>query len=366
MFFLARRNLFSERTRFVISIGGVAFAVLLILIIGGLYRGWQTKLTAYLASIQAELWVGQEGSADTTHSMSFLPAVLASELEQVPGVRAVDAFMGRQIMVTDKGKDYRIFLVGFNPSSGRNGPLEIREGTADIRDGQVIIDEAFARKARYQLGDTVPVAGKQLSVAGISRGGNSLIYQYAFVTENDVREILQLGPLINYFLMQTSDPDAVRATLGERFPQLNVMSKQQFIDNNKAIVTEAFLPIVGVLFVIAFLVGSAIVGLTIYTATIEKSREYGVLKAIGAANGVLYRVVLEQSILAGVIGFLIGLILSFLVGAVANRFVSGFITSIGLLDIVFVFGASMLMSLLAAWIPTRRLASLDPALVFKS
>lgn len=366
MFFLARKNLFAEKTRLIMSISGVAFAVLLILVLGGLYRGWQTKITAYIDSLDTDLVVGQAGSADTTHSMSFLPATLTNELQQVPGVTRVDEFMGRQITVNDKGQEWRIFIVGIDPAAGRNGPLKMVSGTADISDGQVIIDQAFSRKAGYGLGDIVPIAGRRLTVAGISTGGNSLIYQYTFVTANDVRQILQLGPLVNYFLVSSSNPTGVSASLERQFPELNVMTRGEFAANNRKIVTEVFLPIVGILFVIAFIVGSAIVGLTIYTATIEKSREYGVLKAIGSSNGLLYRVVLEQSFIAGAAGFVIGLGLSFLVSWLAGYFISGFITAVGLADIGLVFITAMLMSLLAAWIPARRLASIDPALVFKA
>lgn len=366
MFFLARRNLFAEKTRLIMSISGIAFAVLLILVLGGLYRGWQTKLTVYLQSLDADLVVGQAGSADTTHSMSFLPASMADQLRQVPGVTQVDDFMGRQTMVTDKGQDFRVFLVGFDPGSGRNQPIGIKKGTDNIQDGQIVIDEAFARKAGYALGDTVPLAGQKMTVAGISTQGNSLIYQYVFVTKTDARTILQLGPQTNYFLVKAADTATAQQRLRQSFPALNVMTKEDFIANNKKLVTETFLPIVGILFVIAFIVGSAIVGLTIYTATIEKSREYGVLKAIGSSNGTLYRVVLAQSLIAGTIGFVVGLALSFLVSWVTSYVVSGFISTIGWLDALEVFGAAMLMSLLASWIPARRLASIDPALVFKS
>ncbi len=348
------------------SIGGVAFAVLLILVLGGLYRGWQTKLTVYLQSLDADFVIGQPGSADTTHSMSFLPADLANRLRLVRGVTVVDEFIGRQIMVEDKGQEYRVFLVGYDPSTSRNRPLGLKSGSLDIIDGQAVIDEAFARKGGYGLGDMVPIAGATFTVAGISSQGNSLIYQYVFVTKADARTILQLGPQTNYFLVKASDAGAVQAELSKQFPELNVMSKDEFVLNNKKLVTETFLPIVGILFIIAFGVGSAIVGLTIYTATIEKSREYGVLKAIGSSNSTLYRVVLAQSFIAGAIGYVIGLVLSLIVSWIASYAVSGFISSIGWLDALLVFGVAMLMSLLASWIPARRLASIDPALVFKS
>lgn len=366
MLFLARKNLFAEKTRLLISIGGVAFAVLLMFVIGGLYRGWQTKLTVYLQSLTADFVVGQQGSADTTHSMSFLPASLGATVRQVVGVTDLDDFMGRQIMVSKDTKEYRIFLVGFDPKTGQNGPLGITAGTKDIRDGQVVIDRAFARKSGYALGSTMSIAGQPLTVAGISTQGDGLIYQYVYVTKNDARAILQLGPMINYFLVQAADLASTRERLVQQFPELTIMTKQEFIDNNRALVTETFLPIVGVLVAIAFFVGSAIVGLTIYTATIEKSREYGMLKAIGSSNGLLYRIVLEQSLIAGTIGFALGLALSLVVSWLASLLVAGFISTISVQDAFGVFGAAVLMSLIAAWVPARRLGSIDPALVFKS
>ena len=57
---------------------------------------------------------------------------------------------------------------------------------------------------------------------------------------------------------------------------------------------------------IGFLVGGAVIALTTYTATIEKARDFGVLKAIGASDRFLYRIVVEQSVIVGVAGAAIG------------------------------------------------------------
>ena len=70
---IARRNLLQERTRLLISVGGVAFSVMLILILAGLYGGWKVRVTAYIDRVQADLWVAQDGASDMFHSGSFLP-----------------------------------------------------------------------------------------------------------------------------------------------------------------------------------------------------------------------------------------------------------------------------------------------------
>ena len=85
---VARRNLFAEKGRFAMSVGGVAFAVLLILIVVSLYRGWSATGSIY-TKLPGEVWIAQAGTSDPFHSTSLLPAGRAAELRRVPGVVAV-------------------------------------------------------------------------------------------------------------------------------------------------------------------------------------------------------------------------------------------------------------------------------------
>ncbi|MBI1885714.1 MAG: FtsX-like permease family protein [Chloroflexi bacterium] len=106
-------------------------------------------------------------------------------------------------------------------------------------------------------------------------------------------------------------------------------------------------------------------GLTIYTATVEKAREYGILKAVGFTNRYLYRVVLEQSLVTGLIGFVVGMGLTLVAGPFAQNLVPQFVILVRWQDLLAVFGVTLLMALFAAYIPVRRLAQIDPVAVFK-
>jgi putative ABC transport system permease protein len=117
--------------------------------------------------------------------------------------------------------------------------------------------------------------------------------------------------------------------------------------------------------IISFIVGLAVAGLTIYTATIEKAREYGILKAEGFTNRDLYRLVFEQSLVTGLLGFLIGAGLTLIVAPFAQQSVPQFVVFVRWQDIGAVAGTTLVMSLLAAYIPIRRLTSIDPVSVFK-
>jgi putative ABC transport system permease protein len=118
--------------------------------------------------------------------------------------------------------------------------------------------------------------------------------------------------------------------------------------------------------VLAFIVGLAVAGLTIYTSTIEKAREYGILKAVGFKNSYLYRLVFEQAITTGAIGFAVGLALTLAFGPFATDLVPQFVTLTRWQDVTFVFFATAIMSMLAGYVPVQRLARIDPTSVFKA
>nr|MDQ6928504.1 FtsX-like permease family protein [Actinomycetota bacterium] len=101
-------------------------------------------------------------------------------------------------------------------------------------------------------------------------------------------------------------------------------------------------------------------------ATVEKTREYGVLKAIGVSNRRLYVIVLQQSLLAAMGGLVFGCVLSLLLGPAVERIVPVFVTQIRVGDIVFASVGALLMAVAASFVPARRMARLDPAEVFRA
>src|SRR3990172_4633893 len=85
---VARRNLFAEKGRFAISVAGVAFAVLLILVVLALYRGFSRSGQTF-EELPGELWVVQQGTTDPFHSESLVQRSQLEAVESVPGVLAV-------------------------------------------------------------------------------------------------------------------------------------------------------------------------------------------------------------------------------------------------------------------------------------
>lgn len=365
---IARKNLFQEKTRLLISVGGVAFSVMLILILLGLYRGWNEKLTRYVEEVNADVWVLQKGAADMFHSTSLFPNTTAEQIREIRGVEEVSLMVGRQISFMLNNQDAHLIVMGYDTTTGVGGPTEIIEGNNIPRSGEIIIDEVFMNAKDLNLGDTINIHDNQYNIVGISTGGNLVSFQYSFMPINDARQLLQMTDITNYALVKFA-PNRNRDTIIEQIERkhqnLDVLTKQEFGENNKQQITESFLPIIYVLVVIGFVVGLAVISLTIYTATIEKSKEYGVLKAIGASNAKLYQIIFEQTAIAGIIGSIVGIGLTFVVSIIARIIEPGFVTYYIWQDAMLVFGFVAIMIIGAAYLPLRRILAIDPAIVFK-
>ena len=135
---------------------------------------------------------------------------------------------------------------------------------------------------------------------------------------------------------------------------------------NEDVVSESFLPIVGLMVLIGLAVGTTVIGLTIYTATAERSKEYGVLKAVGVKNRRLFSIVLKQTLISAVVGFLIGVCLYFAIVNVTFYAlpIVYFYLSYGYFVILFM--TSLLTGTMASFIPLRKINRIDPVETFTS
>jgi len=112
-------------------------------------------------------------------------------------------------------------------------------------------------------------------------------------------------------------------------------------------------------------VALAVVALTVYVATLARRREFGLLKALGARNRVLYRVVLVQAILSVAIGFAIGLAFTGLLAFAIARIDLNLDLAITAESLAKVGLFAAIIAGLAAILPTRQVAGVDPAVVFR-
>ena len=151
MFILARKNLLQEKARFFISIGGVSFSVLLMIILQGLSVGISHVIGQYFESVPADLWVAHASTGNIMDT-SILPLSLGPKLEKVSGVASVKPFGMQSLTTTVNGKMLDAYLVSYNPASGAGQPPEVSQGKSVPGKGEIIVDRIAARSNHIKLG----------------------------------------------------------------------------------------------------------------------------------------------------------------------------------------------------------------------
>lgn len=364
---VARRNLFAEKGRFAISVAGVGFAVLLIMTVLALYRGW-SRTGQIFEEMPGQLWIVQQGTSDPFHSVSLLERDDLEAASAIPGVEVVVPVLSRQMNFGQPGSEESVRLMALDKSSGLPVTPEVKQRFLP-EPGTIIIESVLSRQTGLGEGDTAQFGDISLTVADVQPAGSEVLSQFAFVDFEDARRIFGVGDVVTYGMVvvsQGADPSAVGAAIAEENPKVRVYTAGEFAKSIRKQIDDAFLPVIAILVAIGFVVGAAVVGLTIYTATIERTREFGVMKAVGGSAGFLYRIVLSQSAMLTAAGFIAGILGARLVAELAAGAAPEFATDFQARDVALVGAVALVMAGVASLVPVHRVNSIDPAIVFRA
>lgn len=351
------------------SAGGVAFALVLILVLQGVFAGSEEQVTAYVQESHADVWVMQAGVSNMHMATSVLSADLGPRLKEIEGVRRVSSILYFAGNVRINGSNVFSYMVGFDPAQHAGGPWKMAEGTARVRNGEVVIDKTLAARNGIVIGDRVKIRGAPLKVVGLSLDTYSLANTVVFMTRHDLEKISMMPGIVSYYLIEVDKgfaPSMVAREIRDSVPGLNALTGQKFIANDREVIRQMGIDIIASMAMVAYLVGIMVVGLAIYTATVSRVRDYGVLKAIGAKGVRLYWAVVLQAVLSSLIGFAVGLILTFGVAQLVRALVPELLVVIEPAAALRVFEAALIMGVAAALVPTRRMARIEPSIAFQA
>ena len=364
--FLARRNLFQDKIRLALSVSGVALAVMLILLLNGFLAGMNQQITSYMDHSPGSIVVAQKGVRNLLGATSLLPQDATAEAKAVEGVARVIPVLSQFVILDLHDKKQPAYLVGYDPDRG-GGPWKIISGREPQTDREMIFDRVLAERHALHIGDTFEVMGQDFTIVGLSDGTTSWMTSFFFIRKSAAEKLLRAPGAVSFLLIELevgANPNDIQSRLDD-LPGVNALTKDEMAANDLKLFARVFSAPLKLMVGIAFLVGTMVVGLVIYTATIERQREYGVLKAIGASNQVLYRVVAAQALVAALAGAIAGVLLAYGVaqGIMAAR--PQFLIALDPRDVVRALLTGIGMALAAALFPARVIASLAPAEVFR-
>jgi putative ABC transport system permease protein len=187
---------------------------------------------------------------------------------------------------------------------------------------------------------------------------------YVFVTHDALAAATGSSATTSYILIGTADPNAVATRL--RAEGLNVLNRDAVSNNNLKFATSIFGSPIRLMVGIGLAAGTMIIALTAYATVVERRREYGIVKAMGATRRHLVALAVGQTLLLAALGLLAGAGL-FVVGRVLIASLRPqFTIALTVGGIGRASLAALAMALLAAVVPARRLAALEPAVAYRS
>ena len=371
---VAFRNLQSDRVRFVINVTGVAFSVLLICFQLSILKGTSAQITTYIDHTGADIWVMQKGVDDFV-ATSAVPRASVDTVKNLSGVqKAVGIYAVYTLLEINKIKS-RVYVIGYDTASGDGGPWMLGKTLPRITDARqlrpydILIDENLARRHGTKLSDNVSLFGRSFTIAGFTKETTSIGSQYIFLPRDTVSRIMPGGQFVFTHVLVWSNgnvPDQAIIHHIEETTGLSSLTRDSLAANMRDFLGTFMLPLLTAGVVMGFLVGSITIGITLYTAVLERFREYGTMKALGATDRFLYGIVLKQSLISLFIGTVTGIALSIFANIFINQWVPGMTARLDGTIVLQTILAGLVMAILSTGLPMWRLSRLDPMEAFRS
>lgn len=363
---LARRQLLAEPAKLAASVLAIAAAVALVLLLTGLRRGIAEQATLYLDR-QAPVLVGQAGARNFMAQTSVLPEALGPRLERVPGVAAATPISEQFAMLTLHGRRVLPLLIGFDPGKP-GGPWNLAAGRTPRERGELVLDSVLADEHGLEVGSTVTYRGTPLRIVGLSRGTTAWMAPLAFATRATLNALNRQPRTTSFFLVSTQDgvsPEALAARIERAVPGVSGLTREEAAANDRSLFTGAFNGILLAMVTIALAVAILVIGLTVYTSTSERGREYATLKAIGLRRNPLLRLAGTQAGALALAGTVVGTGLAFAGVRAAAALAPKYLIVVTAESVLLMAAAALAMALAASFLPARYLARLDPATAFR-
>lgn len=396
---LAIRDIRFNLGRFVFTALGIGMLLMIVMGMGGIYRGLVEDATLLVDEIDADLWVVQYGTRGPFAEISRLPTNLGDRVSAIEGVASARRFVFHTIQREKSGKPLRISVTGLDWPLDKGEWLPLVEGRPL---GQNHFEMVADRSLKLALGERVRLAKDTYTVVGITSGmlssaGDGL----AFFTVSDALAIqfdlpgeairlersarrrrtgdVDVGnvnpallevvsgptaqipslspPMISAVLVKVepgTDPKTVAATL-EGWSDVSVHDYDQARELLLSGPVEKSRMQLGLFRALLSIISAVVMALILYTMTLDKIPAIALLKLIGASNRVILWMILQQAIILGVLGYVI----AFLVGQQLFPFFPRrvVISNPDLVELaVIVLGISLLSSLLGIW----KAASVSP------
>jgi len=369
---LAAQNLFHDRLRFVATIIGIVFSIVLVTVQMGLFVSFGRMVTSMIGHASADLWIVPQGTKN------FESPSLLDDVERFRALSIKEVADAIPILVsfaqwrTSSGGVTPIFVVGSDPERPGLHPWNLVEGSLDelsVPDTVAVDESYFEQLGTKGLGDVADIRGQRARIQVVTKGIRSFTTT-PFVFTTLARARTYTGTPANkatYLLVHLApgaDVESVRERLQQTLVNAEALTPAAFSNRSRSFWlfgTGAGAALFGGA-LLGMIVGTVIVAQTLYSSTKDHLNEFATLRAIGSSGTFIYVVIIIQALLSAVIGFCIaagiGLIV---VKATAESALPVFMTPTLMASL---FLLTVIMCIVSAVSAILQVMRMDPAMVF--
>lgn len=310
---LPAANMMHRKTRTLVSVFAVAMSVATVMILVGLAEGTLNDIADRLQNVGADvLFQPPDASLLLGATSAVMPVKYVEIMKTVAGVKDVTPVLNWHVSQV-KGESKAINLWAIDaPSFERiSGGFQMIEGAGLSAPNDLIMDTLLAESTASKVGEVIPMIDRQFRIAGIFRpgAGGRLYARLA-----DVQEAIGAQGKASFFLVKGERPgeaEALARALLAKFRGHKITPVAQ-VSRMMQENTVGLREFKGALTSMAVIVSFLVVLLAMYTAIIERTREIGILRAIGASQAKVVQLVVGESLLICALGVVAGLGLAFL------------------------------------------------------
>jgi putative ABC transport system permease protein len=382
---VALNNLLQQKIRSYLTLLGIVIGIAAIVALVSIGEGFNAFVVKQFESIGLDTIAVEPGNTTIASAFSKMQKNDAKLIEAIPGVEAVMELFETSSVATFKKQSTGVFLIGIDPSKQKyledTGYLSLAKGRLLENNDRfsIIISDGFAKDAfdtPLGLKEKIEINGQNYKIIGITKqsdvafsgfGINNMVWLNSdilktYFDENRPTEIM----------VKATSRDKVQDVVekierkleqahGEK--DFQVMSTENIIKQAGVVLTLVQIVLIG-LAAISLLVGGIGIMNTMLMAVMERTREIGVMKAIGATNERVLSIFLLEAGMIGLVGGIIGTIFGYLIALIVSfaSKTAGFALPIEI-NFFVTIGAlafAMIVGMVSGFIPARRAAMLDP------
>lgn len=303
-------NLVHRPIRSLISIVAIALEVTLILLIVGLCYGIMNDSKNRNAGIGFDVIVQPPGSSFLM-GISGAPVSIkvGDVLRKMPHVKVVSPVIWH--IATGGGLEVidGIDLASFQ---ALGGPFQYVAGGPFQGPNDALVDDYIAKQKNVKVGDEMTIVSNKFRISGIVENGRGA---RKFVPIDTLQDLLGAKDKASVFYLKLDDPSNAQAVVQEVKSQqgmekYSVLSMHEYLSMMTPSNLPGFRPFIGVVIGVSLVIGFLVIFQSMYTAVMERTREIGILKSMGASKLYVVNVVLRETILLAVVGIIVGVVVS--------------------------------------------------------